>query len=64
MIYLVIILVILAFLALWTAIGTICVLYLDLFGKRYDYEKDYKLSNWQVFLAGPLIWYITFKKRK
>jgi flagellar biosynthesis protein FlhB len=53
-----------AFLALWAVIGVVCVLYLDLFGRRYDYEKDYKLTRKQIFLAGPVVWYFEFKKRK
>ncbi len=46
------------FMCAWSIIGFCWVLLLDLFGKRNDYEKDYPLTGWQKFLAGPLVWMI------
>jgi hypothetical protein len=63
MIYFIVFLACFACVTLWAFIGAVCVLYLDLFGRRYDYENDYHLSKWQIFCAGPIVWYIEFKKK-
>lgn len=48
----------------WALVGALYALYLDLFGKRYDYDSDYPMSNWQMALAGPLVWYFELRKRR
>lgn len=59
-----IILILAAGLWAWAIVGAIWVGSLDLFGRRNNYDADYPLSNEQLFLGGPLVWWAEYKKLK
>ena len=48
----------------WSFIGLFVVLYYDLFGRRYDYDQDYKLTKSELWAAGPIVWYLERGKKK
>jgi hypothetical protein len=48
----------------WGILGALYVFYLDLFGRRHDYDKDYPLSAWQLALCGPFVWWMEYRKRR
>ncbi len=47
---------------LWSFIGLFVVFYYDLFGRRYDYDQDYKLTKSELWAAGPIVWYLERSK--
>jgi hypothetical protein len=48
----------------WGLIGMLWVMYLDIFGRRYNYDEDYPLSFKQIMAAGPIVWIFEYKKYK
>jgi ABC-type Fe3+-siderophore transport system permease subunit len=48
----------------WGMFGAMYVLCLDIFGRRYDYDKDYPLSALQLVLCGPFVWWMEYRKRR
>lgn len=48
----------------WSIIGLLVVLYHDLFGRRYDYDKDYEFTKAEIWMAGPIVWWLERQKRR